>query len=225
VRYICGLFRPAGNLPRYSSGYSGLDVDRLYRGLSRNTDEEVELVVVTDYPDAEFDEPVVTAEFQNEERGWACLMELYRPDLVGDRAVVLGLDTIIVGNLAEVESQTADVVAPYDPYHKPELCNAIISLSGKASEELWDKWSSRRTKDLEDPRYRYIGGHFSEMVWLRQNITPDAWWSDATPGQIASYKVDLVGGELGERTRVVYFHGFPKPREVNYRKWVQENWR
>ena len=225
MRYICGLFRPTEGLPRYSSGYSGLDVDRLYRGLSRNSDEEVELVVVTDYPDTEFAEPVVTAEFQNEERGWACLMELYRPDLVGERAIVLGLDTIIVGSMAEIESQTGDVVAPYDPYHKPELCNALISLSGKASEELWNRWSARRTDHLADPRYRYIGGNFSEMVWLRHNIEPDAWWSDVAPGQSASYKVDLVGGELGERTRVVYFHGFPKLSEVNYRRWVQENWK
>lgn len=221
MRAVATLFRPTGRLPAFSSGYSPEWADRLLRGLRRHTPDP-ELVVVTDYEPENFEEPVQAIEFVHRERGWASLMEMFRPDVVGERAILVGLDTVIVGDLADIDGIQEDAVFPRDPYHAPALCNALVSVSALGAETIWDCWQSEREEALDDPQFLNFGA-FSEMLWMRERLEPDAWLDDLVPGQVVSYKVHCGDG-LPLDARVVYFHGRPKPQDV-HNPWMQEHWR
>ena len=80
---------------------------------------------------------------------------------------------------------------------------------------------------------RFFGAP-SEMAVLRQYYN-DVERLDVTfPGQILSYKANVVG--VGKQnymhptqlqldgSSIVYFHGDPKPNTITHQKWVQENW-
>ena len=49
------------------------------------------------------------------------------------------------------------------------------------------------------------------------------WLDDLFPGQIKSYKVQVVPPDLGD-TRIVYFHGNPKPHMLDHLPWITEHW-
>lgn len=228
------MFQPKqkADLPHSSGIYTPEWVDKLYRGVVRHGKYLCPSVaVVTDVEANEADQ--VSEEswrplpFVYPERDWSSLMEMFRPLVVGpEGAILVGLDTIIVGDLTPIEEACKGLscIAPLDPYHAPQICNAAVYVSQEKAEEIWDKWTKERDSALLDSKYRYIGGKFSEMVWLRHHLNPDAYWDDLVPGAIQSWKVGLNQGPPREDTKMVYFHGKEKPHTIQ-QDWIKEHWR
>ena len=215
MRYICTLFKPPHGFIDFDAEYNPEWVNRLNRNLKRWS-ENPQLVVVTDFEEG-FEDDIEIYPFKHEERGWVCLMEMFRPEIIQDRALLVGLDTIMVGPLKEIE-EAKGLIAPLDPIHPPSICNAVVAVDNS---DVWDKWVDQKELHLNDPLYELFG-QFSEMKWLREHIRPRLW-DNILPGSIVSYKVHVKDRDLGD-ARIVYFHGKPKPNNLDL-DWIQENWK
>jgi len=216
------LFQPKqkADLPHSGGIYDESWADKLARGVRRNSDFQSDLTMVSDWLRPQGHDLVYP------ERDWSSLMEMFNPKVVGpEGAILVGLDTIITGDLTPIEEACKGLscIAPLDPYRKPEICNAVVYVSQEKAEEVWHKWCARRDDALVNPKYRFMG-KFSEMVWLRHHLNPDAYWDDLVPVAIQSWKVDLNKGAPRKDTAMVYFHGREKPQDVK-QDWVKECWR
>ena len=228
LRYISILFRPkkTEDLPHSGGIYTPQWADKLFRGIQRNTTSPVDLHVVTDRNHTLFQENVHAHEFEYPDRDWSSLMEMFNPDVVGEEgAILLGLDTIITGDLTPIEEacKRFRCIAPIDPYHSPKICNAAVYVSQKKAEEIWDKWQVGRWAYMQEDKY-HLFGKFSEMVWLREHLKPEALWNDLVPGAIQSWKVDLNKGGPKADTSIIYFHGPEKPQLLRD-EWIKEDWK
>lgn len=226
MRYLFALWKPNGQAPAWSNEYSPLQADRLARCI-RKHDTTAEVVCVTDYERSDFEEEIECHPFLYERRDWSSMMELYRPEIVQERAIYMGLDTVVTGDLyplgSFVDMTGLCHIMPTDPYHFPEPCNGVVGVNHETAQAIWFSYAADAAQGaLEDPVYRMFG-RFSEMLWLRQNAKSTARWDELLPGMVQSYKVDLERGEITDKTRVVYFHGRPKPTQIK-RDWITEAW-
>ena len=208
----CALFE-GRDVPVYSRDiYDPEWVDKLFRGVKRNTTKPFRFVCMTDFPPLVFDEPIKTIKFKTFKDNWLCLMEAFR--VTGDPVMMLGLDTIITGDLDEILDHRPKFAMLKDPYQPQRMCNGVTM------------WQDRR--DLYDRivkegigRDCYMGGHPSEMLWLAKHGHPTDL-ADRFPGQIKSYKAEVKKGGI-EDARIVYFHGREKPHEIDHpvlRHWL-----
>ena len=228
MRYLFALWKPNGECPAWSHDYSPLQGDRLARSI-RKQSPEAEVACVTDYDRHDFEEDIECHEFLYSRRDWSSMMELYRPEIVQNRAIYMGLDTVVVGDLRNIEDQVDEDglchIMPLDPYAKPLPCNGVVGLNRPTAQAIWFQFATEVAMNnaVEKADY-FMFGRFSEMVWLRHNAKQTATWDALTPGKVQSYKVDLMPGDPGEDVSIVYFHGNPKPTELSHKKWIEEAW-
>lgn len=124
------------------------------------------------------------------------------------RVLLLDLDIVVVGSLDELVVQ--DFRAVKDQWQKGYNSSAVHIMPGMT--HVWDQFLIHR------PDKKLHG----DQDWL--NIVPgfkDEFCYDR--GMCASYKAEVKGRGLPKNCSVVYFHGEPKPHEVND-KFVTENW-
>lgn len=194
------------------------------------------LAIVTDlkdFPKERFNENIDIYSFKFSDRGWASLLEMLNPDIIKEeRALMTGLDTIIVNSLKRVEqiSLKSEYISPLKdnnlPYTNSSSCNGVVSITKDLAEKLWLIWQKNRDEHLKDTTY-FLSGRFSEMEWLNKTLTSIGvkinFWSEyAGPHFVKSYK---QRGRPTKDTCIVYFHGFPKqPDIIEKENWVKENW-
>lgn len=226
MRIVFALFKPPGNLPAYSSGFSPDYADRVARNAKRHA-PDAEIVCLTDYPLDDFNDVDVVKEFQfPPPHGWHSLMEFYRPDVIGDGpALLIGLDTIFVGDITPVigtANELGYVVCGGQRIDQETLSNSVVGVNRHCAKSIWDFWYSRRDRDLPDEQY-FLRGAFSEMFWMRKNTVIGGMWETALPGMVVSYKRHLKRQPPTGDERIVYFHGDPKPHDLND-EWIKREW-
>jgi len=141
--------------------------------------------------------------------GWWAKMELFRPDIAGD-LLYFDLDMSIVGDLTEM-AQIGRLAIMRDVYRPTGLQSSVMYLPEAARAPVWDDWIRQPAGWMQ--RHRRIGDQgFLERHWLQSA----ARWQDALPGQVVSYKADVLGAGLPEAARVVAFHGKPRPWDVGW---------
>lgn len=154
----------------------------------------------------------------NDWPGWWSKIELFRKDLFKTPVLYIDLDTVILRNIDEV--------------FKAEK-NRMIMLrnlsSGKGVGSGLMIW---------DGDFSFLYRNFAKYTekWVRKYATPKKWgdqafiedrienviyFQDRHPNMVKSLNFDLLGGKLepDEYTKIVAFHGFPKPKEVDL-TWV-----
>ena len=207
-------------------------VDKLYRGIERHYTKPFRFVCLTD-KNYTFSEPIIQERLSMsvDNYGWLCLIDMYRPELCSGRRFTIGLDTILTGTLDEILAHETKIGLCTDPFTPQWVCNAVTIANAEFCNEYWDLWSDKNKEMLANSRFF---GAPSEMAVLRQYYN-DVERLDVTfPGQILSYKANVVG--VGKQnymhptqlqldgSSIVYFHGDPKPNTITHQKWVQENW-
>jgi hypothetical protein len=230
-------------VPHTNDVYDGSWVDKLYRGLDRNTTNAFELVCLVDrqYKMLPSIKQVPFYEQSNSVAGWSILAEMYRPDLASGQRCTIGLDTIILKNIDDVVSFNGNMGLVSDPFsHEPwvskypwfkdEVCNAISISSKLSSDKVWDVWTNRKQWVYENcilPSH----GTLSEMVLLRKMFNADkrcAKLDYIYPGKIFSYKCDiLIQPELIHDASIIYFHGNIKPHNLSSSvldQTIKDNW-
>jgi hypothetical protein len=199
-------------MPEWSKVYTPEWVDKLYRGIQRNTmDLKIDFVCLTDR-EYDFEEDVHQIPLRNPEAGWGSLCEAWRPDLMLGRRCVLGLDTVIVGPIDEIMQTDCDIGLLRDPYAPDQIGNMVGIYDEYYSGNLWLLWLE--SEGLNDQQFlrKYVGTDRAVLL------------NDKYPGQILSYKVDIKGKAVAvPPVKIVYFHGNPKPNEIKD-EWILEHW-
>ena len=218
IKIITCLFDGvAFGVPHSKNIFDAMWVDKLYRGIKRNTTKPFELICLVDkeYPIKEPVKQVKFIEQANVSVGWSLLVEMYRPDITSDRRVTIGLDTIIMDNIDDILEIDNDIAMITDPMEPEEVCNAITWCSSETAAYIWDVWTNKREWVYEN--CRFIGNAVSEMVLLRKLFDQDgeALRVDNIYEGIYSYKVHIIENpDLIENAKIIYFHGEPKPHEL-----------
>lgn len=188
----------------FSSMYTEEWVEKLYRQFARNLTVPFEFVCFTDRQ-REFFEPIkqerITAPLN-----YGCCIEPYK---LNKPMILLGLDTMIIGNidhLAEYCLTSDKIAVPRDPFYPDTVCNGV-QLVPAGFREVWDTWNGEN--DMEYIRSRRD----------RLNVIDDLW-----PGQVISYKGEVMGRRVPLDTRIVYFHGAWKMHELGHEPFVREHW-
>lgn len=186
----------------FSTHYTELDVEKLYRGFARNLTIPFEFVCFTDR-ERSFKEPIQIEHLSTDEPSYSNCIEPYR---LGVPMILVGLDTVVTGNCDHLAQYcfTADRFAlPRDPYNKSQACNGV-ALVPKHHERLASEHRGE-----------------NDMVWVRK--FPHHYTDDILPGQINSYKGHVEKHGLGD-TRICYFHGQKKPHQLGHLPWIAERW-
>ena len=210
---VCILFDPNNKgLPDYSAraGYSAEWVDKLARAIRRNTTLDHQIICLVDQ-DYDFQEPVEKIPLITKETGWGCVMETFRPEIGTDQRFVIGLDTIITGDLNQILSWRGQCGLLTDPYHRETLCNGVGSFHPDFCEWIWKAWQRRN----EYGERIFYNGRVSEMAFLRLLAADAVRLDELFPAEIQSYKVEWrKTPAMREQAKIVYFHGNPKPPNI-----------
>ena len=193
------LWRPNSKSYPFSRMYDESWVEKLYRGFHRNLTQPFRFICFTDMRRS-YSEPI-EQKFIEGPIDYHCCTQPYR---LGDPMILVGLDTVIVGNvdhLAEYCIKSDVLALPRDPYHPERACNGVA---------------------LVPAGHQDIAGNPGEndMVWVRR--FPHKYIDDLFPGQVVSYKGHVKKNGLGD-ARIVYFHGKEKPHEIE-EDWLKDHW-
>lgn len=242
---MCNLWRGEA-LPKFSNDAYGLeDVLKLWRNARRHV-EDLRLVCMVDKhyydrredikfaSDEEAKSFKATAHFQPYEGygigGWSNVMECFRPELhqlTGrQRAVVVGLDTVFVGNSDWLwQQRTEPVSLPMDPFYNEVPCDAVITFDSLGAKLAWRKFVDTR---LDKPYPYKLFDQPSEMMLLRS-----LWDEMGRPAFLEGNQMRLLQSfkacKLAEvstlpHASVVYFHGKPKPKDLDPEHPVRKEW-
>jgi len=206
----------------WARAYDPSWVNKLYNGIKRNTSDPYPHFVCFTDKTYRFDEDILPVRLKDPEAGFGCLAEAWRGDYTAERRVcVLGLDTIILGNIDEIMQTElpSGIGLLRDPYVPNQVGNMVGLYDESACGMLWNLW--QLNSDMTDQNFlRSLVG-----------VVGATLLNDKYPGEILSYKVDLRGGRWGgsegdkEKLKILYFHGNPKPHEVVEKSpWLKENW-
>ena len=217
--------------------YSLEDVNRLYRGVERNTTMPHDFILYAG-PEAQKPGRLVGLEkgirvIASEYPSWWVGMKALEPGESGIKTesfLGLGLDCVIAGSLDDLLSYPSDLAAMKDyPAHNcPPGKEADVSMEvslyrNGAGQPIWEQYvkEGRPTWSMLNPptnaAWPMCGqGWINETKALHVDLLPENW--------VASYKLTVRGHGLPEDCRIVSFHGLPKPATVSD-PWLKECWR
>lgn len=178
-------------------------------GVAENLPQPHRFICLTDTPKALDDVETVELENSTWNRWWP-IIEAYR---IPPPVLFFGLDTIITGDLSGVvhAARNHGILVLEDVYRRGgHIQNSVMSWS---IDMRWVYDSFMSDPGLYMRKYR------GDQDYLEAALTGFEqpffkFWQDALPGQLASFKVDIVEKGLEEPpqgTRVVFFHGHPRP--------------
>lgn len=189
----------------FSRCYNEEWVDRLYRGFARNLTRPFRFVCLTDkarvFAHPQIEQDRFSAALPTYSDGY----ELYK---IEGPLIVLGLDTVIVGNIDHFAAwcEGADRLGlPRHPGNASLACNGVV-FAPADHHHVVSEW--RGEDDME-------------TVCKHPHMIIDDEW----PGQVISFKGAGQPSTLSNDVRIVYFHGRPKMHELAHIPWVQEHWR
>lgn len=205
---------------KYSSEY----VNKLLRGISKNTTKSFLFTCFTDniegITSSSYCEPLpyYTGD-------WHSKIGLYNQDLYNleDQIFFFDLDTVITGDLNEIFEYRGDFILLRDFYRKDGFGSGLMSWRPAAVNYMW--------KNFHGGKCRH-----GDQGWCEEQYPTADIWQEKFPEKIISYKVHIKDkgkqrnpnytkhpGTL-DSSSIVCFHGKPNPHEIN-EPWIQEYWK
>lgn len=165
---------------------------------------------------SDVDVPCQRIPLQHDWPGWFAKMELFRPDIDGT-ILYMDLDTVIVGDLSEIASVAR--LTMLSDFYKPERpASGVMLLPEQYRAEVWRKWM------INPARSMAMCGTLGDQLFIGKMCPHAQRWQDVVPGQIVSYKAhvraktghrfDKGNGNVPSNTRIICFHGKPRPWDV-----------
>jgi hypothetical protein len=206
--------------------YKPADVGILYRGIVRAGGADFDrFICLTDMEEgvkALGLGEIETIKLAHNWPGWWSKMELFRDVFEeGDRIIYFDLDTLCLGNLADIAAVKPRWVMLGDFYRRPPKYSRIGLASGMMSWIAGDQIDIYKSFARNPQQVMDICGRAGDQEWIaRQNPKADLW-ENIVPGQVVSYKVHCrESGIMPTGARVVCFHGSPKPFEAP-EEWIK----
>lgn len=154
--------------------------------------------------------------------GYWSKLNLFDPAIEGP-LLYFDLDVMVVGSLADFQAtRRLTMLRSLRPRGGSHVNSSIMYLPKAARRPVWRAFI-RNPKRMID-RYTWGGAAvhafgdqgFMERTWTKRR-KPVAFWQETCPGQVESYKAGVrKAGGLGPNTRVVYFHGRPRPWDMGW---------
>lgn len=185
-------------------------VEKLYRGFKRHLTVPFEFICFTE-KERSFSEPITQEPFSTDAPTYENCLEPYK---LGAPMILVGLDTIITGNidhLAEYCLEGGKLAVPRDPFFPDTVCNGVALVPG-GSNWVYDQWLEDRDK---------FTGYSKDMDFIRSLDT--AVIDDLWPGDVVSYKGHVKHYGLDD-AKIVYFHGEEKAHQLDH-EWIEREWR
>lgn len=143
--------------------------------------------------------------------GWFAKMNMFSPTLKGD-FLFMDLDTVITGPLDDILA--IDKLCLLRDFYRDGkklaegLGGALCYFPEESRGVVWDYW-------VENPllAQRMAGFKGDMAIFEKFYRNTAARWQDELPGQIVSWKVNCAHGVPCD-TRLIAFHGKPRPWEV-----------
>ena len=150
--------------------------------------------------------------------GWWSKIGLYQerlPGVVTDRVLFLDLDVVITGSLNEIAWYPGEFITARDwpegsPNDKGEFNSSVILLKVGSRSEIWDQFDPETIKK----KYHHGDQEYVNTLGIDYALFPDKW--------VKSYKLHKLQDSFPEDTRIVFFHGLPKPPDCD--GWVRDFW-
>lgn len=183
--------------PEFTSDHVYALVDGL---LEHNMDAQV--VCLTD---VEFCHPrVKTIPLQHGWNGWWSKMELFRPGVCEGPTLYLDLDTAVVGSLSGLSIEGFTMLP--NVYRPGDFGSGIMAWQ-ESPHHIYEAFSKR-------PEY-YMAQYRTTAKWGDQGFIRDhlGYKPRVFGSEFRSYKAHCKS-RVPENTKVVYFHGKPRPWEV-----------
>lgn len=141
--------------------------------------------------------------------GWWSKLELFREF---DSAFYMDLDTVLVGDITHMVQPRGGFWALRDfgsQRGNPRLGSGVMQW-GKGFSRVYQAFMEAPALHME--RHQRLG----DQNFIERAVDPYGvqWLQDLWPGQLRSYKWDVVPNGLTPETRVVCFHGNPRPWAV-----------
>ena len=199
---------------RSGGDYTTEYVRRLREGITRHCEVPFRFVCLSDLPQTPAEE---TIPLRHGWPGWWSKIELFAPWIRGD-VLYFDLDTIIVGSIDELAGLR--LPATLQDVNKPEaIQSSVMWLTEAVRAGVYGGF-------LADP-----DGHMARHVSMSQGLGDQGFLDpylnkrtvrlqDVLPKQLISYKKDVMRKPphvVPRSARVVFFHGKPKPHEIDWR--------
>lgn len=147
--------------------------------------------------------------------GWWAKLALFEPGLFTGPVLYLDLDTLVVGDLADLCSYAGPLALLSDFYRPACAQSGVMAWTpGDVTAATWEAWF--RSPKAHMRRYRGDG------EWLHAYTDRPDRIQDLFPGQVVSYKVHASGGPP-TGARLVCGHGRPKWNEPRA-GWAHRHW-
>ena len=183
-------------------------VHRLRNGVARNLKADHRFVCITDDPVGLECE---TAPIDSDYRGWWQKVTLFRREPYGIKGwmLYLDLDVVVTGGLDVLLPVKGDFATIRDFCRPRTYSSSVMLLEAGSHPEV--------AEDITPVDMRRMRG---DQDWISLKIRHADIWPHAW---VRSYKQDYQQEKVSPGTRLVVFHGEPKPHECD--GWVKETWR
>jgi len=223
--------------------YDSDHVNRLYRMVDRHLKLPHRFVCVTDDPTGLAEgiivRPIDMSLVRDAGHRYAKLM-IFRPDAaewLGERILMLDLDTLIVGDLDPLVDRTEDFVARQNPGWSPKRSgrfnSSMVLLRAGSKPDVWNSFKA----DEALAEFNQTSS-FSDQAWIAKVLGPDQPVWTKRDG-VLSFKKHLLRRGLFRRerdinkpsklprgARIVFFHGGVDPRQPELQAihpWIKEH--
>jgi hypothetical protein len=147
--------------------------------------------------------------------GWFNKLSLFRPGMFkpGSRVLYFDLDTVIVGSLDGLAGYVGRL-ACMDDINGEGPATGVMAWEAGRYDHIWERWEAAGRPEMPQGDQQWM--HFVERNCARLNrIFPD---------QLVSFKADVFPiGRVPDGARAVYFHGFPRPHNLDA-DWMTKHW-
>jgi len=212
---------------KWGDKFSAEYVNKLFRGIKRNTTKEFLFTCYTDNSEGLL-ENISSKAIPLSTGDWYSKISLYNKELYTstDQIFYFDLDTVIVGNLDEILSYRGEFIILRDFYKLQGFGSGLMSWQPDAANHMW----TTHTKGM---KYKRGDQGWPELAFPHANI-----WQAEYPEKVISYKVHIRDNnvipprQINRRTNlpgsletasIVCFHGKPLPHEIT-ENWMKEHW-
>lgn len=184
---------------------------RISRGLLEHMSAPYKLMCLTDSPSLS---AAWAIKLEHNWPGWWSKLELFRPGLFEGPVIYLDLDTLVLGDLADIARYRGPFAMLSDFYRPTEAESGVMAWTpGHATDAIWEAFT-------RDP-FRAMQKYRRDGRFIAEHSTPDRL-QDRYPGQIVSLKVHCKQGPPAG-ARLCCGHGKPRFSEPAA-GWAHEVW-
>ena len=207
---------------KFGTKYSAEYVNKLFRGIIRNTSKEFLFTCFTDNTNGL--DIVDARPLPLSRNDWFAKIGLYNKELYNenDQIFYFDLDTVIVGNLDEIFEYSGNFMILRDFYRRNGYGSGLMSWRPDAVDHMAKNYRGQRCPH-------------GDQGWCEQQYKNADIWQEKYPEKVISYKVHIKGngrvrpgwtqhgGSLNTAS-IVCFHGRPWPHDVRTESWMVEHW-